>query len=70
VLKKVFGLNGDEVAGNRGSVLNEKFNGLYFSPNIFRVINLRRIRWAGHEANMVERTDTYWILLGKPEGKR
>jgi hypothetical protein len=70
VLRKIFGPNGDEVSGNRSSVLNEKFHGLYFSPNIFRVMNLRRIRWAGHEASMAERTGTYWVLLGKPEGKR
>ena len=26
--------------------------------------------WAGHVARMVERRDTYRVLVGKPEGKR
>jgi len=43
---------------------------LYFSPNIFRVIISRRIRWAGHVAHMGESRGVYRILVGKPEGKR
>jgi len=27
------------------------------------------MRWAGHVARMVER-GVYWVLLGKPEGRR
>jgi hypothetical protein len=30
-------------------------NDLYFSPNIVRVIKLRRMRWAGHVARIEER---------------
>jgi hypothetical protein len=33
---------------------NEELNDLYSSPNIFRTIKLRRIRWAGHVARMEE----------------
>ena len=29
---------------------NEELNGLYCSPNIVRVIQTRRMRWAGHVA--------------------
>ena len=28
------------------------------------------MRWAGHVARMGERRDVYWVLVGKPEGKR
>jgi hypothetical protein len=31
---------------------NEKLNDLYSSPNIIRVIKLRRMRWAGHVASI------------------
>ena len=31
---------------------NEKLNDLHWSPNIFRVIKSRRVRWAGHVARM------------------
>jgi len=43
---------------------------MYFSPNIFRVIKSRRMRWAGHVARMGERRGVYRVLAGKPEGKR
>jgi len=45
-------------------------NDLYSSPNIVRVIKLRRMRWAGHVARMGERRGVYRILVGKPERKR
>ena len=28
------------------------------------------MRWAGHVARMGDRRGAYWILVGKPEGKR
>jgi len=31
---------------------NEGLNDLYSSPNIVRVIKLRRMRWAGHVAHI------------------
>ena len=49
---------------------NEELNDLYSSPNIVRVIKLRRMRWAGHVAHMSEKSGVYRVLLGKPEGKR
>jgi hypothetical protein len=30
----------------------------------------RRMRWAGHVAQMGEKRNAYKILVGKPEGKR
>jgi hypothetical protein len=43
---------------------------LYSSPSIIRVIKSRRMRWAGHAAQMGERRNAYRIVVGKPEGKR
>jgi hypothetical protein len=43
---------------------------LYSSPDIIRQIKSRRMRWAGHVARMGEGRNVYWILVGKPEGKR
>jgi hypothetical protein len=37
---------------------------------ILRVIKLKRMRWAGHVANMEQMRNAYIILGGKPEGKR
>jgi hypothetical protein len=43
---------------------------LYSSPNIFRVIKSRIMRWAGYVARMGERRGVFRVLVGKPEGKR
>ena len=40
------------------------------SPNIVRAIKSRRMRWARHVARMGEERGLYWVLLGKPEGRR
>jgi len=40
------------------------------SPNNFRMIKSRRMRWAGHVAHMGERRGVYRVLVGKPDGKR
>jgi len=45
-------------------------NDLYFSPNIFRVIKSRRIRWVGHVARREEKRDICRASVGKPERKR
>jgi len=51
-------------------LLNEELNDFYSSPNIVRVIKLRRMRRVGHVACMGEERGVYRVLVGKPEGKR
>ena len=41
-----------------------------YIPNIVRVINSRRMRWAGHVARMGEERGVYRVLEGKPEGRK
>jgi uncharacterized protein YcaQ len=48
-LKKIFGPKGEEVIGEWRRLHNEELCDLYCSPNI-RVIESRKIRWAGHVA--------------------
>jgi hypothetical protein len=38
--------------------------------SIIRMIRSRRIRRAGHVAQMREKRNVYMLLVGKPEGKR
>ena len=66
VLRRIFGPKMDEVTGEWR---NEELNDLY-SPNIFRVIKSRRIRWAGHVARVLERRGVYRVLVRKREAKR
>jgi len=49
---------------------NEELNDLYSSPNIVRVIKLRRMRWAGRVVHIGEEMGVYRVLVGKPEGRR
>jgi hypothetical protein len=49
---------------------NEELHDLYSSPRIIRIMKLRRMRWAGHVAQMGEKRNAYRLLVGKPEGKR
>jgi len=63
VLRRIFGPRRDEVTGEWRRLQNEELNDLYSSPNIVRVIKLRRMRWAGHVARMREergRMESWW----------
>jgi len=51
-LRRIFGLKRDEVRGEWRKLHNEELNDTYPSPNIFRVIKSRRMRWMGHVARM------------------
>jgi hypothetical protein len=70
VLRIISGPKRHEVMGEWRKLHNEELNGLYSLLNIVRVINSRRMRWAGHVACMGEGRGVYRILAGKPEGKR
>jgi len=65
VLRRVFGPKRDEVTGEWRKLHNEELNDLYCSPNIFRVIKSRRMRWAGHVPRMVERRSALRVLGGE-----
>ena len=52
LLRRIFGSNKDHVTGEWRKLHNEELNDLYCTPNIFRVIKSRRLRWEGHVACM------------------
>ena len=65
VLGKIFGPKSDGVTGKWRKLHNTELCDLYCSTNIIRAIKLRRIRWAGHVARMVDRRDAHGISVGK-----
>ena len=69
VLRRVFRPKRDEVTGEWRKLHDEELRNLYSLPNIVRVINSRRMRWAGHVARMGEGRGVHRVLVGKPEGK-
>jgi len=54
------------VTGEWRKLHNDELNDLYYSPNIFRVIKLRRIRmrWVEHLAYMGRREAYTWFWWG------
>jgi hypothetical protein len=70
VLGRIFGPTTDEVTGEWRRLHNKELYALYSSPNITRVIKLRRLRCVGNVACMGEKRGAYSILVGKPEGRR
>jgi hypothetical protein len=60
VLGRIFGPKRDEVTREWRRLHDGELNDLYSSPNIIRVIQLRRIRWAGHVACMGNLQDVGW----------
>jgi hypothetical protein len=46
---------------------NEEHHDLYCSSSIIRMMESKRMRWAGHVARIGENRKS---LVGKPEGKR
>jgi hypothetical protein len=66
---RIFGPKREEERSWR-KLHNDELHGLYSSINIARVIKTRRMRWAGHVARMGEGIDVYWVLVGRPKGRR
>ena len=69
ILRTIFGLKRDEVIGEWRKLHNEDLNDLYSSPNIIRVIKLRRMRRAEHVARMGQRKGAYRVLMEENSGK-
>jgi hypothetical protein len=70
VLRRIFEPKKDKVTGDWRKLRNEELHNLHSSPNIIRMIKLRRMRWPGHVARLRETRNAYRIFVGKPEGKR
>jgi hypothetical protein len=54
-LRRIFGAKRNEVIGGSRKLHNEELHNLFSSPSIVRMIESRRIRWAGHVACMGRR---------------
>jgi len=69
VLRRIFVPKREEVVGDWRRLHNEELHNLYASPNIIRVIRLRRMRWAGHVAYMGELRNAYRVRSEDVKGR-
>jgi hypothetical protein len=70
VLRRIYGLNGDEMTGVWRKLHNEELHSFYSSPSIIIWMKSRRMKRVGQVAQMGEKRNAYRILVSKPEGKR
>jgi hypothetical protein len=66
LLRRIFGSKREE-NGSWRKLYNNELHNPYSSPNIVRMIKLRRMRWAGHVARMGEGRGVYRVWLGSPK---
>jgi hypothetical protein len=43
---------------------------IFTTQNMILVVKLGRMRWLGHAARVEKKRYEYWVLVGKPEGKK
>jgi hypothetical protein len=70
MLKRIFGQKRDGVTGGWRKLHDEELHDLHSSPSLTRMIESRRMGWAGHVAGMGEKRNVYKLLVGKPEERR
>jgi hypothetical protein len=68
-LRRIFGLQRDEIIGGLSTLHNEELHNVCSLPNIIRII-MSGVKWVGHVACRGEKRKAYRVLVGKPEVKR
>src|SRR5215469_6377263 len=66
VLRRAFGPKRGYVTGERRKLHNEEISDLFSLPSTVRLVNSRRMRWAGHVARVGEERVVHRVLVGKP----
>jgi hypothetical protein len=67
MLRRIFGLEKENVARGWRTLHKEELHTLYTLSHITRVIKSRRTRWVGHVAHIEEMKNACKVLFGRPE---
>jgi hypothetical protein len=63
VLRRIFGSKRVKVIEHCRKLHNEEVRNVHCSPNNFRVMKRRMVRWTGHAAHMGEIRNAFRILF-------
>jgi hypothetical protein len=69
VLRRIVGPKGDELTAGWMKLHSDWLHNLDSSPSIIRLINLKKMSWAGCVARIANKKNACRMLAGKPEGK-
>jgi hypothetical protein len=69
-LKRIFEPKREEATGRLRILHDEKISNLYYSPNIVRATESRRIIWTGQVTSTIDMKFAYKSLVDVPEGNR
>jgi hypothetical protein len=61
VLRTTFGPKRAEIIGDRRKLHNKELHNLYSSPNIFRMIKSRTMRWVGNVVHLGSKRNAYRV---------
>jgi hypothetical protein len=63
VVRRIFGIERNEVIGRWRKLHDEELHNLYFQPGIISVIKSRWVRWVKHIAHMRTLRNAYKIFI-------
>jgi hypothetical protein len=66
VQRRIYRPKNKDVAGRWRKLHNAELHHLNSSPNTIRMIKLRMMRWAGHQAH---KRNAYHVFESKPQGR-
>lgn len=69
MLRKLFGLERQEMTGDVGNTYNEECHNVYCTPGIIRVTEIRRMGLAGHVARVGEKRNAYLGIVRETNSK-
>jgi hypothetical protein len=70
MVRIIFRLKRDEVAGGWRKLHNEELRDLYPTPSVIRIVKSRGMRWMEHVVRIGEKRNAYRLLVRKSGRKR
>jgi hypothetical protein len=70
VLKRIYPTKREEITRGRRKANNEQLHDLHSLSDVIRIINAKKMQWAGHVDRIGEKINSYELFIAKRKGKR